>query len=154
MLSELNQKYYQLFSELYDAKSSLPAKAHDLIADHLMKEYKRELDAELGNVLLATAREVFEQRVKLSLYIPRRRLGLFRNKIAKAFERRIVAEFHAYLASLHDETDAFSHSFVDDDIDDISDETEEQQVTVDVVPVVSSPPDVVADEEGGEAVSD
>lgn len=98
-LKELNEKYFELYSNLYAAQPYLPAKQFETMYKALFYDYCKELEVVVGEKELATGQSVFELRFRLSNYLPRRFL-FFRNKIAKRMIKQLKAEFMAELADM------------------------------------------------------
>lgn len=99
MFRDLNNHYFELFSDLDSCREVLPEKQYKEMADALMASYKRELEVIVGQKELETARDVFELRYRLKNYVPRRNF-LFWNKVAKAIRKECLREFEKYLADL------------------------------------------------------
>ena len=102
-LKELNEKYFELYSNLYAAQPYLPAKQFETMYKALFYDYCKELEVVVGEKELATGQSVFELRFRLSNYLPRRFL-FFRNKIAKRMIKQLKAEFMAELATMEQTT--------------------------------------------------
>ena len=102
-LKELNEKYFELYSNLYAAQPYLPAKQFETMYKALFYDYCKELEVVVGEKELATGQSVFELRFRLSNYLPRRFL-FFRNKIAKRMIKQLKAEFMAELADMEQTT--------------------------------------------------
>ena len=102
-LKELNEKYFELYSNLYAAQPYLPAKQFETMYKALFYDYCKELEVVVGEKELATGQSVFELRFRLSNYLPRRFL-FFRNKIAKRMIKQLKAEFMAELAAMEQTT--------------------------------------------------
>lgn len=99
-IDELNNKYFELYSDLYAAQPVLPAKQFEAMSKALSAEYGKELEVVVGQKALEAGRSVFELRFKLKNYLPRRRLFFWWNKTAKALLNRYKAEFAAELERL------------------------------------------------------
>ena len=98
-LKELNEKYFELYSNLYAAQPYLPAKQFETMYKALFNDYCKELEVVVGEKELATGQSVFELRFRLSNYLPRRLL-FFRNNIARRMIKQLKAEFMAELTAM------------------------------------------------------
>ncbi len=99
-MKELNQRYYELYDELYKSRIVLPKKQYEMICKALEGEYKRELTVLLNNVLLETAHRAYEQRSQIGQYLPRVRFFFFRNKIAKEIDLEVRGKYQEFLTAL------------------------------------------------------
>lgn len=102
-LQELNEKYFELYSDLYAAKPYLPTKQFETMYKALFEDYCIELETVVGEKELATGYARFTLHFKLKNYLPRR-VFLCLNKIAKRTLKRLKAEFIAELAEMEKET--------------------------------------------------
>lgn len=109
-INELNDKYYVLYGELYEAKAVLPVKQYETMCKALYEQYCRELEVVVGKINLETGRDVFELRFKLRNYIPRRRWFFRWNKIAKVLLKKFKAEFLKELNALDKKARKISRS--------------------------------------------
>lgn len=96
-LAELNEKYYEHYSNLYAAQPYLPAKQFETMYKALFNDYCKELEIVVGSKELVIGQTVFELRFRLKNYLPRRFL-FFSNKVARQMLKRLKAEFLADIA--------------------------------------------------------
>ncbi len=102
-LNELNEKYFEFFGNLFEAKPLLPQKQYETVARSLFNDYCRELEIVVGEKELQIGQYIFELQFRLQNYLPRRFL-FFRNKIARRTIKRLKAEFMAELAAMEQTT--------------------------------------------------
>ena len=100
MYGAINEKYIQLFSELYRARSVLPKKQYDQMAEALMASHRRELTIINGHIELETGTALFEMKQKLRTFVPRKFL-FYRNKVAKMVMNNCKKEFESYLSTFN-----------------------------------------------------
>ena len=99
-LQELNREYFELYGELYNARTLLPHKQYKATVEALQKAYADDLERVLLTKELSIGRERFELRFQVHNWLPRRRFVLWWNKVAKALTRRYTAELTAELQRL------------------------------------------------------
>lgn len=87
-LQELNREYFELYGELYNARTLLPHKQYKSTVEALQKAYADDLERVLLTKELSIGRERFELRFQVHNWLPRRRFVLWWNKVAKALTRR------------------------------------------------------------------
>ena len=102
-LQELNREYFELYGELYNARTLLPPKQYKATVEALQKAYADDLERVLLVKELSVGRERFELRFQACNWLPRRRFVLWWNKVAKALTRRYTAELTAELQRLETE---------------------------------------------------
>jgi len=102
-LAELNEKYYEHYSNLYAAQPYLPEKQFETMYKALFNDYCKELEVVVGEKELATGQSVFELRFRLKNYLPRGFL-FFYNKVARRMLKRLKAEFLADIAVMKQAT--------------------------------------------------
>lgn len=102
-LQELNREYFELYGELYNARTLLPNKQYKATVEALQKAYADDLERVLLVKELSVGRERFELRFQVHNWLPRRRFVLWWNKVAKALTRRYTAELIAELQRLETE---------------------------------------------------
>ena len=102
-LQELNREYFELYGELYNARTLLPPKQYKATVEALQKAYADDLERVLLTKELSVGRERFELRFQVHNWLPRRRFVLWWNKVAKALTRRYTAELTAELQRLETE---------------------------------------------------
>lgn len=102
-LQELNREYFELYGELYNARTLLPHKQYKATVEALQKAYADDLERVLLVKELSVGRERFELRFQVHNWLPRRRFVLWWNKVAKALTRRYTAELTAELQRLETE---------------------------------------------------
>ena len=102
-LQELNREYYEIYGDLYNARSLLPPKQYKAITEALQRAYADDLERVLLVKELSVGRERFELRFQACNWLPRRRFVLWWNKVAKALTRRYTAELTAELQRLETE---------------------------------------------------
>lgn len=95
-LGKLNEKYYYLFNDLFDASPALPERHYNIVAKVLEQQYLEELDICLTETALAVGVKNFELRFHAKNYLPRR-VWLRWNKMAKALLSDYRAEFKKFL---------------------------------------------------------
>ena len=107
-LSELNQKYFILFSDLDEGSPFLSQEAYKLMSKTLLQQYEKELNCFLDNQVLDTAVHDFERKFKLRMYIPRRGFFWRWNKVAKAlltqYKQAFIEQLKELYSSLKTET--------------------------------------------------
>lgn len=103
-LKELNNKYFELFSDLRLALEWLPDKEYDKMAKVLDEQYRAELDMTLKKQMLETGIDNYELNYRVATEVPkdRRILGIFprRNRTAKALRKIYAAQYANFLALL------------------------------------------------------
>lgn len=103
-IKELNEKYFELFSDLRLAMEWLPDKEYDKMAKVLDEQYRAELDMTLKKQMLETGIDNYELNYRVGTEVPkdRRILGIFlcRNKTAKALRKIYAAQYANFLAQL------------------------------------------------------
>lgn len=99
-IDELNNKYFELYSDLYAAHPVLPEKQFEAMSKALSAEYAKELEVTVGQKALGVGKSVFELRFKLKNYLPRRRLFFWWNKTAKMLLKQYKMEFAEELKRL------------------------------------------------------
>lgn len=109
-LQELNNTYFELYGDLYQARSLLSEKQYKLTSEALLTSYKDDLMVCLDEKALAVGRERFELRFKVHNWLPRRRFIFFYNKIAKTLLKKYLTDFEAELSRLESETNAASET--------------------------------------------
>ena len=102
-LQELNREYFELYGELYNARTLLPHKQYKATVEALQKAYADDLERVLLTKELSIGRERFELRFQVHNWLPRRRIVLWWNNVAKALTRRYTAELTAELQRLETE---------------------------------------------------
>lgn len=102
MFRDLNNHYFDLFSDLDACRSVLPPKQYETMANALKKAYDKDLEVILGHKELETARSTFELRFSLRHYVPRRSIFVW-NRVAHVLKKECLRRFDAYLASLSNE---------------------------------------------------
>lgn len=99
LFRDLNNRYFDLFSDLDACRAVLPAKQYETMANALRRAYDRDLEEILGQKELETARSTFEMRYRLRHYVPRRSLFGW-NRVARALKKECLRLFREYLADL------------------------------------------------------
>ena len=99
LFRDLNNRYFDLFSDLDACRAVLPTKQYETMANALRRAYDRDLEEILGQKELETARSTFEMRYRLRHYVPRRSLFGW-NRVARALKKECLREFREYLAQL------------------------------------------------------
>lgn len=98
-LKALNEKYFNLFSDLKLALEWLPEKQYDFMAKVLYQQYMEDLDICFTERMLEVGIDNFKLKFRSRMYVPRR--GLFGyNKIAKRLLKQFKAEFLTELKKL------------------------------------------------------
>ncbi len=97
-LNQLNQKYYYLFNDLFDASPALPERHYNTVAKILEQQYIEELDICLTENILEVGVKNFELKFRAKNYLPRR-VWLRWNKMAKALLSDYKADFKLFLDS-------------------------------------------------------
>ena len=103
-ITDLNDRYFALFGELYSNRSLLPEKQRNAMSSVLMKEYEQAVQDYLDERELEFAKQRFELKFKVANYTPRRRLFFWWNPIAKKLLKQYKAEFLTYIAALEKST--------------------------------------------------
>ena len=101
-LKELNDKYFALYGDLYQARGLLTERQYKLSAEALLMSYKEELDVLFAERALAVGRERFELKFKVRNWLPRRVFLFWNNKIAKKLLKTYMADFKAELKRLEE----------------------------------------------------
>lgn len=99
MFHDLNNHYFELFSDLDACRSVLPPEQYKTMATALKRAYDRDLEVVLGQKELETAQSTFELRYRLRHYVPRRYLFGW-NRAARAMKKECLRLFRDYLADL------------------------------------------------------
>lgn len=98
-LREINNKYYELYGDLNNARAFLPPKQLEETASVLLKQYREEVATLLDVQFVETAVNRFSLKYRVRMYAPRR-LFLRWNKVAKKLLKQYTADFELYLAEL------------------------------------------------------
>ena len=101
-LQELNNTYFELYGDLYEARSLLSDKQYKITSEALLESYKDDLEVCLQQKALAVGRERFELRFKVRNWLPRRVFLFWNNKVAKQLLKTYVADFEAELKRLEE----------------------------------------------------
>jgi hypothetical protein len=96
MFQQLNDKFYALFSDLFASRAVLPEKQYAQMSDALMAEYRRELEEVTDQIMLDTARQTYEQKLKIASFCPHG-FWIWKNPVAKAIKKQVRAEFRQYV---------------------------------------------------------
>lgn len=99
MYQTLNNKYYDLFGDLYTNRALLPDKQYHMMSDALFAGYKRELEQMLMAEALKTAKDTFEMRYKQRNYIPHG-IWFWRNSVSKVYKKACKEAFRLFLQGL------------------------------------------------------
>lgn len=92
-LKELNNKYFELYGELYQSRSLLTDKQYKLTADALLDAYKYDLEVCTAEKMLKVGRELYELKFKVRNWLPHRVFLFFNNKIAKKLLKKYLVDF-------------------------------------------------------------
>ena len=95
-LAELNEKYYYLFNDLFDASPALPERHYNTVARVLEQQYLEELDICLLETALDVGEKNFELKFRAKNYLPKR-VWLRWNKMAKVLLKDFRTEFKTFL---------------------------------------------------------
>ena len=115
MFQELNLRYYQLYSELYENKGCMSEKQYKLIQQTLYDMYAGELELILGQEILDLAKIRYEMKYRLRHYVPH-----WGNKMARQLKREFKQQFVAYLAELFAGKDEPREEVVPCDVTDLA----------------------------------
>lgn len=107
-LRDLNNQYFELYGDLYQARALLSDKQYKLTSDALLSAYKDDLEVCIEEKALAVGRERYELKFKVRNWLPRKKFLFFNNRIARTLLKRYLADFTAELARLQKETGALS----------------------------------------------
>lgn len=107
-LKELNNKYFELYGDLYQARALLTDKQYKLTAEALLMSYKDDLDVCFAEKALAVGRERFELKYKVRNWLPHRVFVFWHNKIGKKLLKKYLADFEAELLRLDEATTVVS----------------------------------------------
>lgn len=99
-LQELNREYYEIYGDLYNARSLLPPKQYKAITEALQKAYADDLERVLLTKELSVGRKRFELRFKAHNWLPRRKCLFWWNPVAKLLNKRFIALLTAELERL------------------------------------------------------
>lgn len=103
-LRDLNNEYFELYGDLYQARALLTDKQYKMTADALLSSYKEDLEVSIMEKSLAVGRERFELRYKVRNWLPHRFLFFFWNKLAKRLLKQYLVDFEAELKRLEEAT--------------------------------------------------
>ncbi len=109
-LRELNNEYFELYGDLYQARALLSDKQYKLTSEALLTSYKEDLEVCVQEKALAVGKERYELRYKVRNWLPRKRFLFFNNRIAKTLLKKYLADFEAELRRLENETNAASEA--------------------------------------------
>lgn len=107
-LRELNNEYFELYGDLYQARALLSDKQYKLTSEALLTAYKEDLEVCVQEKALAVGKERFELRFKVRNWLPCRRFVVFWNRMARKLLKKYLAEFQAELERLDKEQSAAS----------------------------------------------
>lgn len=96
LFHDLNNHYFELFSDLDACSSVLPPEQYKTMATALKRAYDRDLEVVLGQKELETAQSTFELRYRLRHYVPRRSIFGW-NRVARAMKKECLRQFREYL---------------------------------------------------------
>ncbi len=99
-LYELQFKYFEMYSNLYKMRSVISPDLFSMFTKHLKEAYEREYDYLRDGILLDRAQTVWERKEKLARFVPRRKLIFWKNRVAKAIEKNVLAEFDEFIREL------------------------------------------------------
>lgn len=99
-LQELNREYYEIYGDLYNARSLLPPKQYKAITEALQRAYADDLERVLLTKELSVGRKRFELRFKAHNWLPRRKCLFWWNPVAKLLGKRFIAQLTAELERL------------------------------------------------------
>lgn len=109
-LRELNNEYFELYGDLYQARALLSEKQYKMTSEALLAAYKEDLEVCVQEKALAVGKERFELRYKVRNWLPRRRFVVFWNRMARKLLKKYLAEFQAELERLEKEQAAASEA--------------------------------------------
>ena len=112
MLKALNDRYYDLFGDLYVNRALLPDRQHREMTAALMSEYKRELEEKLGHAALRRANEAFVLKYRLRHELPRG-FWIFRNPVARMYRKACKAALAEFVAGLAEKMEARAAELVE-----------------------------------------
>ena len=115
-LRDLNNEYFELYGDLYQARALLTDKQYKMTADALLSSYKEDLEVSIMEKSLAVGRERFELRYKVRNWLPHRLL-FFWNKLAKRLLKQYLADFEAELKRLEEQTTVTQPASSDEEAD-------------------------------------
>lgn len=97
-LSELNEKFYQLYGRLYKNKSLLAIKPEQIqyMATALFNQYKAEYKLLAMRAEIREQRELYDADLRHNVLVPRKRFFLFRNRAMKQLDAEIRDELEAW----------------------------------------------------------
>ncbi len=107
-LRELNNEYFELYGDLYQARALLSEKQYKMTSEALWAAYKEDLEVCVQEKALAVGKERFELRYKVRNWLPHRQFIFFYNRMAKKLLKKYLAEFQAELERLDKEQAAAS----------------------------------------------
>lgn len=99
-LSELNEKFYQLYGRLHKNKSLLAIKPEQIqyMATALFNQYKAEYKLLAMRAEIREQRELYDAGLRHAVLVPRKRFFLFRNRAMKQLDAEILDELEAWFA--------------------------------------------------------
>lgn len=93
----LNEKFYELFGRLNENKSLFNnVKAVEFFGNKIFEQYKTEYEILKVRFEEIEKPELYRERVKREILVPRRRFIFFRNRARKLIDNEIVTEFNKY----------------------------------------------------------
>ena len=99
-LSELNEKFYELYGRLHKNKSLLAIKPEQIqyMATALFNQYKAEYKLLTMRAEIREQRELYDAGLRHAVLVPRKRFFLFRNRAMKQLDAEILDELEAWFA--------------------------------------------------------
>ena len=99
-LSELNEKFYELYGRLHKNKSLLAIKPEQIqyMATALFNQYKAEYKLLAMRAEIREQRELYDAELRHNVLVPRKRFFLFRNRAMKQLDAEILDELEAWFA--------------------------------------------------------
>ena len=99
-IQEINEKYIELYNDLYLARAVLPDVQYNSMHKALHKQYSEDIKICLDNIKLETGRSNFELKYKLKKYLPRGTF-IFANRVARGLLKKFKQEFLLELKALN-----------------------------------------------------
>ena len=97
-LSELNEKFYELYGRLHKNKSLLAIKPEQIqyMATALFNQYKAEYKLLAMRAEIREQRELYDAELRHYVLVPRKRFFFFRNRAMKQLDAEILDRLDAW----------------------------------------------------------
>ncbi|MBR3803921.1 MAG: hypothetical protein IKJ14_01050 [Clostridia bacterium] len=86
---DLNEQFFELYARINEYSSDMTKRQTDAMTSRLLKQYEVEFKKLETQKLIRDKREIYEIKTQKGYYLPKRKLFLFKNKLAKLISQDI-----------------------------------------------------------------